>query len=171
MLPDRSINPGEMTSFNHYALGAVADWMHRTIEGLGPLEPGYRSILIAPHIGADLRLDVTVPDGASATVRLPGEQDRTLPGGPAPTDRPGSELRPGPGIGPKGHPAQIRAPERRPLMTATTVDHYHVLVDRLDLPAKVRLLTGGDVFTARRRSRRSGSVRSRCPTGRPGSAG
>ena len=81
MLPDRSINPGEMTSFNHYALGAVADWMHRTIGGLGPLEPGYRSILIAPHIGADLRLDVTVPDGASATVRLPGEQDRTLPAG------------------------------------------------------------------------------------------
>ena len=29
MLPDGSINPGEMTSFNHYALGAVADWMHR----------------------------------------------------------------------------------------------------------------------------------------------
>ncbi len=30
MLPDGTINPGEMTSFNHYALGAVADWMHRT---------------------------------------------------------------------------------------------------------------------------------------------
>src|SRR5665648_1144760 len=30
MLPDGSINPGEMTSFNHYALGAVADWLHRT---------------------------------------------------------------------------------------------------------------------------------------------
>ena len=26
MLPDGSINPGSMTSFNHYALGAVADW-------------------------------------------------------------------------------------------------------------------------------------------------
>ena len=33
MLPDGTINPGEMTSFNHYALGAVADWMHRTIGG------------------------------------------------------------------------------------------------------------------------------------------
>ena len=29
MLPDGTINPGEMTSFNHYALGAVADWLHR----------------------------------------------------------------------------------------------------------------------------------------------
>ena len=44
MLPDGSINPGEMTSFNHYALGAVADWMHRTMGGLAPAEPGYRRI-------------------------------------------------------------------------------------------------------------------------------
>ena len=41
MLPDGSINPGEMTSFNHYALGAVADWIHRTVAGIAPLEPGY----------------------------------------------------------------------------------------------------------------------------------
>ena len=41
MLPDGTINPGEMTSFNHYALGAVADWMHRTIGGIAPAEPGY----------------------------------------------------------------------------------------------------------------------------------
>ena len=33
MLPDGTINPGEMTSFNHYALGAVADWLHRTVGG------------------------------------------------------------------------------------------------------------------------------------------
>ena len=36
MLPDGSINPGEMTSFNHYAFGAVADWMHRSVAGLAP---------------------------------------------------------------------------------------------------------------------------------------
>ena len=29
LLPDGSMNPGEMTSFNHYALGAVADWIHQ----------------------------------------------------------------------------------------------------------------------------------------------
>ena len=33
MLPDGSINPGEMTSFNHYALGAVADFLHRAVAG------------------------------------------------------------------------------------------------------------------------------------------
>ena len=42
MLPDGSINPGEMTSFNHYALGAVADWLHRVVAGLAPAAPGYR---------------------------------------------------------------------------------------------------------------------------------
>ena len=45
MLPDGSINPGEMTSFNHYALGAVADWMHRVLGGLAPGRarlPGHR---------------------------------------------------------------------------------------------------------------------------------
>jgi len=54
MLPDGSINPGEMTSFNHYALGAVADWMHRTIGGLTPTEPGYRRTEVRPRPGGGL---------------------------------------------------------------------------------------------------------------------
>lgn len=49
MLPDGRINPGEMTSFNHYALGAVADWMHRELAGLTPLEAGYSRVRIAPR--------------------------------------------------------------------------------------------------------------------------
>jgi alpha-L-rhamnosidase len=49
MLPDGSINPGDMTSFNHYALGAVADWMHRELGGLTVLEPGARRVRIAPR--------------------------------------------------------------------------------------------------------------------------
>ena len=40
--PDGSVNPGGMTSFNHYALGAVADWLHRRVAGLAPAAPGYR---------------------------------------------------------------------------------------------------------------------------------
>ncbi|MDN5918319.1 MAG: family 78 glycoside hydrolase catalytic domain, partial [Pseudonocardia sp.] len=107
MLPDGSINPGEMTSFNHYALGAVADWLHRTVAGLAPGAPGYREIVVAPrpgggltHAGARhetpygtaavnwvradgrLRLDVTVPPGASALVYVPsnGEPERVGPG-------------------------------------------------------------------------------------------
>ncbi len=54
MLPDGSINPGEMTSFNHYALGAVADWLHRTVAGLAPAEPGYRRITVRPRPGGGL---------------------------------------------------------------------------------------------------------------------
>ena len=54
MLPDGTINPGEMTSFNHYALGAVADWMHRTIGGIAPGEPGYRTVRVAPRPGGGI---------------------------------------------------------------------------------------------------------------------
>jgi alpha-L-rhamnosidase len=97
MLPDGSINPGEMTSFNHYALGAVADWLHRRVAGLAPAAPGYREIVVAPvpghgltsasarHLtpygeaavswrraGGEFSLDVRVPVGSSATVHLPG---------------------------------------------------------------------------------------------------
>ncbi|WP_431279934.1 alpha-L-rhamnosidase C-terminal domain-containing protein [Leifsonia poae] len=54
MLPDGTINPGQMTSFNHYALGAVADWMHRVVGGLSALAPGYSEVLIAPQPGGGL---------------------------------------------------------------------------------------------------------------------
>jgi alpha-L-rhamnosidase len=54
MLPDGTVTPGSMTSFNHYALGAVADWMHRVVAGLAPAAPGYRRILVAPRPGGGL---------------------------------------------------------------------------------------------------------------------
>ncbi|MCL8014900.1 glycoside hydrolase family 78 protein [Streptomyces sp. AS02] len=54
LLPDGTVNPSGMTSFNHYALGAVADWLHRTVAGLAPAEPGYRRLRIAPRPGGDL---------------------------------------------------------------------------------------------------------------------
>ncbi|MGW1028806.1 family 78 glycoside hydrolase catalytic domain [Streptomyces sp. NPDC002577] len=98
MLPDGSINPGQMTSFNHYALGAVADWMHRTVAGLAPAAPGYREIRVRPlpdrsltHATAThltpygeasvswsrddgrFHLTVLVPAGSRATVHLPGQ--------------------------------------------------------------------------------------------------
>jgi alpha-L-rhamnosidase len=52
--PDGSVQPSEMTSFNHYALGAIADWLHRTVAGLTPLAPGYRRMAIRPVPGGDL---------------------------------------------------------------------------------------------------------------------
>lgn len=54
MLPDGTINPGEMTSFNHYALGAVADWLHRTVGGLTPESAGYKTFEIRPRPGGGL---------------------------------------------------------------------------------------------------------------------
>jgi alpha-L-rhamnosidase len=54
LLPDGTVNPGEMTSFNHYALGAVADWLHRTVAGLAASEPGYRRLDIRPQPGGGL---------------------------------------------------------------------------------------------------------------------
>ncbi|GIM95965.1 alpha-L-rhamnosidase [Paractinoplanes toevensis] len=101
MLPDGSINPGEMTSFNHYALGAVADWLHRRVAGLAPGAPGYQLIEVRPlpgralrraearHLtpygeasvawrrdGGELRVDLTVPVGATAVVTLPGQDQQ-----------------------------------------------------------------------------------------------
>ncbi|WP_190972021.1 alpha-L-rhamnosidase [Bifidobacterium vespertilionis] len=48
MLPNGEVNPGDMTSFNHYALGSVADWMHAAIGGLRPAEPGWSVFEVAP---------------------------------------------------------------------------------------------------------------------------
>ncbi|SPO01213.1 related to alfa-L-rhamnosidase [Cephalotrichum gorgonifer] len=54
MLPNGSINPGQMTSFNHYALGAVADWMHSAIGGLAPLDAGWKRVRVRPVPGGNL---------------------------------------------------------------------------------------------------------------------
>ncbi|MEZ0165248.1 glycoside hydrolase family 78 protein [Kineococcus sp. LSe6-4] len=96
MLPDGSINPGEMTSFNHYAFGAVADFLHRRVAGLAPAAPGYRALRVAPlptpglawaraaHetpygraevswtlTGTQFVLEVDVPPSVTADVHLP----------------------------------------------------------------------------------------------------
>lgn len=45
-------NP-DMNSFNHYAYGAVGDWLYRNVAGIDTSEenPGYKHIIIKPHIG------------------------------------------------------------------------------------------------------------------------
>jgi alpha-L-rhamnosidase len=97
LLPDGSLNPGKMISFNHYALGAVADWMHRTIGGIAPAAPGCRRLEVKPrpgggltsaktaHLtpyglaicawkigGGQISVEVQVPPNTTATVVLPG---------------------------------------------------------------------------------------------------
>jgi alpha-L-rhamnosidase len=54
LLADGHVNPGSMTSFNHYAFGAVADWIHRTIGGLAPGEPGWKTIAVEPIPGGGI---------------------------------------------------------------------------------------------------------------------
>lgn len=106
MLPDGSINPGQMTSFNHYALGAIADWMHRSIAGVAPAAPGYRCVrvaprpgggithalgrLITPHgevsvawrvIGSSLEVDVSLPEGVTGVLSPERGAEIDLPAG------------------------------------------------------------------------------------------
>ena len=97
--PDGTPNPGQMLSYNHYAFGAVADWLHRTVAGLAPAEPGYRRLRLAPRPGGGLTsasarhrtpyglaavswqladghlsVEATVPANTTATVALPGQE-------------------------------------------------------------------------------------------------
>jgi alpha-L-rhamnosidase len=41
-------NPQSMNSLNHYAYGAIGQWMYERIAGISALEPGYKKIRIAP---------------------------------------------------------------------------------------------------------------------------
>lgn len=101
MLPDGAINPGEMTSFNHYALGSVASWLHEVVGGISMLEPGWKKFKVAPVPGGDLtsanvsfespygtigvkwnlsggqklRFNIDVPPNTEALVVLPGQED------------------------------------------------------------------------------------------------
>jgi alpha-L-rhamnosidase len=95
-----------MTSFNHYALGAVADWMHRVVAGLAPGAPGYRTLHVRPRpgggltraaarhrtpygdaavawtrAGTELWVEVTVPPNCDARVELPGQAPVTVGSG------------------------------------------------------------------------------------------
>ncbi|KAK1149690.1 hypothetical protein N8T08_005243 [Aspergillus melleus] len=54
MLPDGSINPGEMTSFNHYAFGAIARFLYERVAGLESIEAGWRRCRVRPAIGGDI---------------------------------------------------------------------------------------------------------------------
>lgn len=55
MLPDGKINPGQMTSFNHYALGSVCSFLHHVVAGLSPESPGWKRALVKPRPGGTIR--------------------------------------------------------------------------------------------------------------------
>jgi len=66
MKPDGSIHSGAMDgfaegnqpmlSFNHYAFGAVAGWLYRSLAGLSPTasDPGYGTVIFAPVPGGGI---------------------------------------------------------------------------------------------------------------------
>lgn len=67
MLPNGDINPGEMTSFNHYAFGSVGAFLHEVIGGIKALEPGWKRISINPRPGG------TITDAATSFTTPYGE--------------------------------------------------------------------------------------------------
>ncbi|MGG7507243.1 family 78 glycoside hydrolase catalytic domain [Plantibacter sp. YIM 135249] len=94
--PDGSFGDVGMNSFNHYAYGAVGDWMYRNIGGIQATGAGYKTFDVAPTPGgglthgrgayesvygpivsewtttdAGLDLNVSVPVNTTATVRVP----------------------------------------------------------------------------------------------------
>lgn len=88
-----------MNSFNHYAYGAIGDWMYQVVAGIDISKPGYKHILIQPQTDKRLSyvkanfessygtissgwetkdgkriLKITIPANTTATVTLPGAQ-------------------------------------------------------------------------------------------------
>lgn len=46
--PDGTIWSSDMNSFNHYAYGAVGEWMYSVCGGINPLKAGYEELLYTP---------------------------------------------------------------------------------------------------------------------------
>jgi alpha-L-rhamnosidase len=107
--PEKGFQDKGMNSFNHYAYGAVGDWMVSTVAGLEIGAPGYKKILFKPRPGGTitwaeaklrtpqgeaairwelkdgkLTLNLTVPEGSEAELSLPAgwkaEAKRLKPG-------------------------------------------------------------------------------------------
>jgi alpha-L-rhamnosidase len=99
--PDGSFQNPDMNSFNHYAYGAIGDWLYTVVAGLriDEARPGYRHALVQPRPGGGLTyaqatletgygrlachwqlkdnifaLYVTIPANTTATIILPGPQ-------------------------------------------------------------------------------------------------
>ena len=111
--PDGQFGPVDMNSFNHYAYGAVGDWMFEHLGGLQIVEPGYKKARIAPLFGqgglsqarcsmqtpygllssdwkiADRKLTmaITVPANTSAEVVIPAPSAEALRVDNAPAER------------------------------------------------------------------------------------
>lgn len=54
--PDGTFQDVGMNSFNHYAYGAIGEWLYKHVAGISidHQHPGYKHILFSPHIGGGL---------------------------------------------------------------------------------------------------------------------
>jgi alpha-L-rhamnosidase len=103
--PDSTFQTPGMNSFNHYAYGAIGDWMYRVMVGLDTYEDGvgYKHSKIMPHIGGGftnasaslqtyygklssswkiesdkLIMDVEVPANSVATIFVPASDANSI---------------------------------------------------------------------------------------------
>jgi len=103
--PDSTAQTPTMNSFNHYAYGAIGDWMYRSVAGIDTYEdgPGYKHIKIKPHLGGDLTfvkaalqtyyglissdwkiengqllLEVEIPANTKATIYIPAAKEGNI---------------------------------------------------------------------------------------------
>jgi alpha-L-rhamnosidase len=60
-------DPG-MNSFNHYAYGAIGDWMYRNSAGIDNSKPGYKEILIHPYISKKLEFSKATFESSYGTI-------------------------------------------------------------------------------------------------------
>jgi len=113
--PDGTFQSEGMNSFNHYAYGAIGEWLYEEVAGIKPSAPGYRSISIKPSPGGGLSharaiinsmyggiesawefegdlftLHIEIPSNTSALVTLPGATIENIGGsGADPETNPG----------------------------------------------------------------------------------
>jgi len=65
---DSSFQDVGMNSFNHYAYGAIGDWMYRVCAGIEIGAPGYKHILIQPHPNKKLHFAKAVFESSYGTI-------------------------------------------------------------------------------------------------------
>jgi alpha-L-rhamnosidase len=69
---DKGFGSASMNSFNHYAYGAIGQWMYERVAGLAPdpANPGYKHFFVRPLIGGPLdsaRAELETPYGRASS--------------------------------------------------------------------------------------------------------
>jgi len=66
---DGSFQDSTMNSLNHYAYGAIGDWLYRVVAGINNLAPGYKKIRIEPVPDARLSFARASYESVYGTIR------------------------------------------------------------------------------------------------------